>query len=347
MRIALATSGMWQLKDAIEAMVGGTARQLPRLGFGVDAVAGWGHKPTALKAREFARKHSLPYVAFEDGFLRSVLPGGSEKPVALVMDRTGIYYDARQPSDLEMFVRRRVRSGDSCRRAKKSIDFLRSTRLSKYNSSTIFDIDVLGLKTTDRSDRILVVDQTKGDASVEGALADQARFEVMLETAAVENPGAEILVRVHPETMMGRKAGHFGATQLADIAQKRSRLSRVMEAGLLRLTPEPINPWVLLEAVAGVYCVSSQLGFEALLAECEVHCFGVPFYNGWGLTHDRSSQVPKRRNIKARIEHIFSAVYFDYMRYFSFESGRLIEFEEGVEKLINRRSTFLARNNQF
>ena len=35
-------------------------------------VVGWGHKPTADKARCYALKHNLPYIALEDGFLRSL-----------------------------------------------------------------------------------------------------------------------------------------------------------------------------------------------------------------------------------------------------------------------------------
>jgi capsular polysaccharide export protein len=33
----------------------------------IRAVGGWGHKPTADKARRFARKNNLPYIAQEDG----------------------------------------------------------------------------------------------------------------------------------------------------------------------------------------------------------------------------------------------------------------------------------------
>ena len=66
------------------------------------AVAGWGHKPTAVKARRFAQQNKLPYVALEDGFLRSIRLGrDGEQPLSLVVDPVGIYYDARQPSQLE------------------------------------------------------------------------------------------------------------------------------------------------------------------------------------------------------------------------------------------------------
>ena len=44
------------------------------------AIAGWGHKPTARRARELARKKALPYVALEDGFLRSVTLGEAGAP---------------------------------------------------------------------------------------------------------------------------------------------------------------------------------------------------------------------------------------------------------------------------
>ena len=37
-----------------------------------EAVLGWGMKPTAATGRRWAAKHGKPYVALEDGFLRSV-----------------------------------------------------------------------------------------------------------------------------------------------------------------------------------------------------------------------------------------------------------------------------------
>ena len=37
-----------------------------------DAVVGWGHKPTAEKARRYAAQRDIPYIAVEDGFLRSL-----------------------------------------------------------------------------------------------------------------------------------------------------------------------------------------------------------------------------------------------------------------------------------
>ena len=73
-----------------------------RKGEEINAVLGWGHKTTADKARRYAAEHGLPYIALEDGFMRSLGLGceGAD-PLSLVVDRTGIYYDATCPSDLE------------------------------------------------------------------------------------------------------------------------------------------------------------------------------------------------------------------------------------------------------
>ena len=55
-------------------------------------VLGWGHKPTADKARRYAAQHNLPYIALEDGFLRSLGLGcKGAQPLSLVVDHTGIY----------------------------------------------------------------------------------------------------------------------------------------------------------------------------------------------------------------------------------------------------------------
>uniref|UniRef100_UPI003A8E3C9B capsular polysaccharide export protein, LipB/KpsS family n=1 Tax=Oceanihabitans sediminis TaxID=1812012 RepID=UPI003A8E3C9B len=144
-KIGLCTSGLWKQRYAIELLVGHKPSRFSASGRGLDAVAGWGHKPTAQRARDLAAKHHLPYVAFEDGFLRSVRPGNQEKPISLVLDRTGIYYDARQPSDLECFVRRRFAKPMRTQKIHDAIDLIRSKRLSKYNSFDFSDISELCL----------------------------------------------------------------------------------------------------------------------------------------------------------------------------------------------------------
>jgi capsule polysaccharide export protein KpsC/LpsZ len=47
-----------------------------------------------------------------------------------------------------------------------------------------------------------------------------------------------------------------------------------------------------------VHTMTSLVGFEGLLREIKVVCYGLPFYSNWGLTQDR--HYLKRRNPKQK-----------------------------------------------
>jgi len=285
-----------------------------------DIIGGWGHKPTADRARRVAEERGAGYLAFEDGFLRSVRPGPDQAPLSMVIDRTGIYYDARQSCDLET----RLNTGpdlipDQSARARQAMDLLRSRQLSKYNDAAApapaADGGNVPAPETGRK-RVLVVDQTFGDASVAGGLADQTSFEQMLDAACRENPDADILVKLHPEVVNGAKRGYFSALD---------------DNTGVKLLNRKINPWALLSGISRVYTVSSQLGFEALMAGCEVTCFGMPFYAGWGLTDDRVT-CP-RRTRKVTLEELAYRVYFEYCRYFDAWRRTECDFFTAVDQL--------------
>jgi len=79
-------------------------RTLP--GPDVKAVLGWGMKPTAAAGRRLAAKRGIPYIALEDGFLRSVGLGETgATSLSLIADDLGAYYDATRPSRLEDLIR--------------------------------------------------------------------------------------------------------------------------------------------------------------------------------------------------------------------------------------------------
>ena len=48
------------------------------------------------------------------------------------------------------------------------------------------------------------------------------------------------------------------------------------------------NPHRLLEGAIKVYAVSSQMGFEAIMAGHQPILYGQPFYAGSGLSEDRA-----------------------------------------------------------
>ena len=290
----------------LEAFLG---HSLAPSGRGFDAVAGWGTKPNTRRARELARRRGVPFLALEDGFLRSVMPGvHGEAPLSLVVDPVGIYYDATRPSLLEQWLAAGAFDDDELDRARRLVEELRRTGLSKYNHQP--DID---LGPRDRP-RVLVVDQTAGDQSIRLGLPS-TDFAGMLACASAEHPEAELVVKAHPDVLLGHKAGALQGS-----------------ADRVRWLDQPAHPASLLRQVDHVYVMTSQLGFEALLHGVPVSCFGVPWYAGWGLTDDRGA-VPERRQANRSLEQLVAAAFLRYARYVDPETGSRCEVERIVEHL--------------
>ena len=281
----------------------------------VDAVLGWGLKPTAKKARRYAARHDLPYVALEDGFLRSLgLGAHNYQPHSLIVDFQGIYYDATRPSDLECLIRDSQCTPNDSRRAEHCMAKIRNNRLSKYNHAPDHPLPPNGKR------RILVVDQTLGDASVTYGNADTQKFQHMLDRAISNNPGAEILVKVHPDVIAGKKKGYLAET------------ARSLDCSLIT---DDLNPWALFDAVDEVHVVTSQLGFEALIAGKTVHCHGLPFFAGWGLTQDY--QNCSRRGVTRSLTQVFAAAYLRYCRYANPYTGETSTLEETIDLIADQK----------
>ncbi|WP_110600313.1 capsular polysaccharide biosynthesis protein [Salinicola lusitanus] len=281
----------------------------------VDAILGWGLKPTSKQARRLATRRGLPYIAIEDGFLRSLGLGVNySQPHSLVVDYSGIYYDATRPSDLETLLAEATFGSDELARADRAMQRLRGLRLSKYNHAPDRP-----LAPTDRP-RVLVIDQTRDDASITHGMADASSFQRMLESAISDHPDAEILIKTHPDVIAGRKQGY---------------LTKASSHPRCRLIGDDINPWSLIDAVDAVYVVTSQLGFEALMAEKPVHCFGMPFYAGWGLTRD-ALQCERRQRPRTLLE-LFAAAYLRYCRYANPYTGKTSTLEATIDLIADQK----------
>ena len=266
-------------------------------------VIGWGHKETAEGARRHAARHGLSYIALEDGFLRS-LDLGCKGALALsmVVDHTGIYYDAAAPSDLENILNAEGWQTEAVlKTAREALDRILHLNLSKYNHAPDAEPDLVErvLPGAEPGPRVLLVDQTFGDAGISLGLAGPETFVNMLNAALERYPAANILVKTHPDVLAGRKKGC-----LTEEARRRG----------LRILASDCTPLSLLRQVDVVYVVTSQMGFEALMLEKEVHCFGLPFYAGWGLTVDEGPVSPRRTRKRSLLE-VFAAACVLYARY--------------------------------
>ncbi len=282
-------------------------------------IFGWGHKPTADKARRYASQHNLPYIALEDGFLRSLDLGcKGVPPLSLVVDHTGIYYDASGPSDLENLLNSTGwETPELMDSAHRALSDILQYNLSKFNHAPDAVVD---LWDASPSPRVLMLDQTVGDSSVILGGADENTFRTMLDKALAAYPLACVRVKTHPDVLAGKKSGYL--TQYAH------------EKGV-KLIAEDCSPLSLLRQADVVYTITSQMGFEALMLGKNVHCFGMPFYAGWGLTVDR--QHCPRRTRKRTLLEVFAAAYLLYARYVNPIRGERCDIHDTIGLLAEQR----------
>lgn len=297
-----------------------------------DVLIGWGQKANTRQIKAQAQALGLPYWQLEDGFIGYIgHPAKGGMAVSLIADPVGIYYDARQPSRLEQLIATPC-DADTLARAERLIGELVRLGVTKYNcyasrpdtvstagphSTSV--AEVKGLPTAlaqrllqDARPRVLLVDQVAGDLSIPGALASEADFVAMVEAARRNHPHARLLLRTHPDTRFGKKSGVLARLKLSDV----------------EVVADHCHPHALLSLVDAVYTVSSQLGFEGLLLGKPVYCFGMPFYAGWGLTHD--SKQCERRNLQVSLAQLVAAALIHYPRYLDPVLGQRCEVEEVV-----------------
>ena len=293
-------------------------------------VVGWGKKKNTLAARNYAKKYNLDYFSLEDGFIHSMGQGVlGANACSLVKDKSGIYYDATQASDLENSLLDDALFNQNVEtRATSAIRRIINSHITKYNNAP--DLLPAFLKKSEQH-TVLLVDQTAGDMSLQYGYIDENTFNKMLQAALDENPDSRILIKTHPDVIAGKKKGCF------DLDGLDTRVT---------LLSEPVNPLILLKHVDLVYVGTSQMGFEALMLGKPVICFGVPFYAGWGVTDDRADpelNVWQRRNKKRSVTDIFAAAYLYYSTYVHPDTQQVCEIEDIIsyfELQYNNRNRF-------
>ena len=276
-----------------------------------DWVGVWGKSPTSGRGETVARATDAPVLTIEDAFLRSVLPGRTgSPPLGLHIDTRGAHFDCAQPSDLEVLLATHPLDDSALlNRARDAVLRLKRLHLSKYNA---FDPAI----ALPDPGYVLVIDQTRGDASIAHGAGSEALFAEMLAFAQIEHPGARILLKTHPETQAGLRTGHFTEAQ---------------QDARTRLFSDPVSPWALLDGAIAVYTVTSQLGFEAILAGHKPRVFGQPFYGGWGLSADENP-CPRRERKLTRAQ-LFAAAMILYPKWYNPFTDTLCDLETAISVL--------------
>ena len=256
---------------------------------------------------------NVSVLRIEDGFIRSVGLGADLiKPLSWVVDAQGIYYDATCPSDLEALCLNTLFDDVLLNRAIALRLKIVSTNLTKYN---------VGAKQWQRpkyvSNVILVPGQVESDASLTyGAPLERTNMG-LLRAVREANPEAYIVYKPHPDVLA------------------RLRLAGQDEDSATQWCNEviiDISMGDLLTKVDKVHVLTSLAGFEALLRQKEVTCYGQPFYSGWGLTHD--IVLNTRRTRCLTLDQLVAAALIKYPLYLSRDSKDLITPEQALDELI-------------
>ena len=278
---------------------------------GGDLVGVWGQSPTSPRGEAVAARTDTPIIRVEDAFVRSVKTGrDGDDPIGLHIDTRGVHFDPSTRSDLEIILTEHPLDDTALlTRAKACMARLQKSHLSKYNA---FD------PATPSPDPgyVLVIDQTRGDASVKASGADLNTFREMLFYAQTDHPAAQVIIKTHPETAAGHRQGYFTA---ADCNER------------ISLNDAALSPYALFDGAIAVYTVSSQMGFEAILTGHRPVVFGQPFYMGWGLSDDRKPL--DRRQRKLTRAQLFAAAMILYPTWYDPYRDRLCSLENAIATL--------------
>ena len=282
-----------------------------------DTVAVWASHPLRQAAE------ALPEVTVlrvEDGFLRSVGLGAQlAQPLSWVVDSLGIYYDPAGPSELETLLETARFDPQQIARACELRKRIVAARLSKYNVGSS-RWPGLSSRRAPAQPVVLVVGQVENDASVRSGAGAINTNVGLLRAARAHHPDAWLVYKPHPDVVAGlRGAGENegAASTMCDEIVAQAPIER------------------LLDMVDAVHVITSLSGFEALLRGKAVYCHGLPFYAGWGLTHD--SVTTSRRTRRLTLDELCAAALIAYPRYIDRATGRPCSAEEAVESLVDWR----------
>ena len=277
---------------------------------GAERVVGWASRSPA-DIESVCEAAGVPYIRMEDGFLRSIGLGASLRTGAsYVLDRTGMYYDATRPSDLETLLQNTEFDPRLTARARRLREAIVKAGLSKYNVGTATMPDLPRNKQV-----VVVAGQVGSDAAMQlGALTVEGNLG-LIKAARASHPDATLVYKPHPDVEAGLRPGRVPAKALATYCDF-----------VIHDVPAP----VAIEAADHVVVATSLFGFEALLRGKPVTTHGLPFYAGWGLTTDPGSP---RRSRRLSLDELVAGTLLLYPRYLDPQTGLPCSAETVVERL--------------
>lgn len=259
----------------------------------------------------------------EDGFIRSVGLGSDlTVPGSLVVDAQGIYYDPRQPSDLETLLETADFTELDLARAERLRERMVKSGISKYNfvPDRPFKAGARDSQTV-----VLVPGQVEDDASVVYGSPVLRSNWALLEAVRAILPEAYVIYKPHPDVVSGNRRGKLPDSRHPPFDEM--------------VTDFPIGR--CLEVADELHTMTSLVGFEALLRGKRVVTHGQPFYAGWGLTEDMLP-LPRRKR-RLQLNELVAGTLIAYPRYYHFGKLAFCTAEEMIAEMESHRGNSLRR----
>lgn len=266
------------------------------------------------------------YQFIEDGFIRSVVGGlvsNADKKYSIghsfIFDKLCPYYDGNHLNQLDILIENAKSLSVHRRNAlRKFIDLIIVNNISKYNHQPSFSTLSIG----ENKDKVLIVLQSYGDASVNIIGGDESAFEEILQFVIKQYPNSDILIKGHPDTFIKKNKSYLEFYNKPNIY----------------FIDFPINPLTLLKYVSDVHVFSSFMGFEALMLDKKVFVHGKAFYAGRGLTYDFCKFPHRKKNIE--LLELVNVLYFKYCHFYDPNSGKRVSPLKTIDNIIRLRDNY-------
>jgi len=290
-----------------------------------DRLIFWGRDvPGDLAA--LAQNTGARLLRMEDGFVRSVGLGSDLiRPLSLVLDGRGIYFDPTSPSDLEHILGTAEFTEEELRRARRVREFIVAHGVTKYN------LEPRARADWPAADRyvVLVPGQVEDDASIRFGCSEVKTNLGLLQAAREACPDAFIVYKPHPDVMSSNRAGKVALKQARDYADHVETHLSVVSC---------------IDACDEVHTMTSLTGFDALLRGKKVVTYGQPFYAGWGLTGDRvqNGEALLRRQRTLTLDELVAGTLLRYPLYWDWELKGYTSCEAVLRRIVETRDRLEA-----
>jgi len=151
--------------------------------------------------------------------------------------------------------------------------------------------------------QVLIDIQLENNQTLKYGLGESITNKEIIDKVLKVQKGSKIYLRIPKEGIENNKLIGFN---IEDLPKD------------IYIMDRSINDVQLVKQMDIVYTRTTFLGFEALMIGCEVVCFAMPFYAGWGLTHDYvnlDSYIFRRWRKNVSIIDLFVSIYLIYSDY--------------------------------